>query len=63
MIKFVLGVLLVLAAIWTPFYMWTFLPEEWMKLWFAFPLFITTVIISFITGLLGISIMVEATDG
>lgn len=60
MIKFVFGLLLVLAAIWTPFYVWTYLPEEWRHLWYAFPLFITTTTVSFVTGTMGIGCIVEA---
>lgn len=62
MIKFVLGVLLVLTAIWVPFYIWTFLPENWNQLWYAFPLFITTVIIALTTGIMGIGTIVEVLD-
>lgn len=60
MIKFILGVLLIFIAIWTPFYLWTFVPNGWVDAWYAFPLFISTAGTAFLTFCMGIGCVATA---
>ena len=60
--KFLLGIVLIIAALWGPFYLFTLIPENWNQMWYGFPLFMTTTIAVFVLAMMGVGTIIEAVE-